>query len=209
MPSILFRGAFLRHAVLQDDEEAGAFRRIHFTADFSDPVRQHMGWDDLPDGLTSGKLSGELNGTHLVLTPNGKDLKRHELQISCSQVNDFQVFRVKNDDGETTRTELRFIVRSNQPGAMALIEAYKEAIGRGVGVLKIAHEKQEDLPFESEESKDDQPVLKDEETGEPILSGEAAEQHAVLASKRQVEIAENGGKPPAKPKAPRGPVAVN
>ncbi|HOK47391.1 MAG TPA: hypothetical protein PLK67_15725 [Bryobacteraceae bacterium] len=179
MPSVLFRGAFIRHAVLQDDDEAGPFRRIHFTADFSEPVRQHMGWEELPEGLTSGKLAGELSGTHLILTPNGRELKQHELQISCSQVNDFQVFRVKNDDGKTTHTELRFIVRSNQD------------------------------TDQDQETTDDQPVLKGDETGETFLTGEAAQQHAALASKRQVEIADNGGKPPAKPRAARGPQVVN
>jgi hypothetical protein len=109
MPSVLFRGAHIRYADIRQESEAGKFVRIHFTADYSKPVREHMGWDELPPKTDSAKLAGELTGKNLTLTPNGRELRRHEISLDTAECSDFQVFRVKGEDGESSRVELRFI----------------------------------------------------------------------------------------------------
>lgn len=198
MPTIRFRGAVIRYADLRYEEEAGKFVRLHFTADWTDVVREHMEWEDLPDSVTNAKLTGKLTGRNLILTPNGKELQQHELQITVSDVSDFQLFRVKSDDGETKHAELRFIVRSQEPGAMALIESYIEAIGRGDAALKIAHEKQEELPLgEGEQAEAAPEDAGDGDTVEEFQRGQMDKVRArgALASKRQVEIAESKRKP--------------
>ncbi len=176
MPSIRFRGAFIRYADVRCDDEAGKFIRLHLTADWTDTVRDHMGWQDVPDTVSKATLSGVLNGQNLILTPNGKELKRHELQIGITEVDDFTLVRVKDDEGEPKGTELRFRARTTQPGAAALIEGYIERIGRGVGLLKIEHEKQGNL-FSG-----DDPADKDEDTEEKPAG-------PALASKAEVERA--------------------
>ncbi len=150
MQKLILRGAFIRYVDLRQDDEAGLFRRIHFTADLSDTVCEAMEWGEPSEGLTQGKLLGELTATHLILTPNSKQLRQHELQLDVKDVSDFQFFRVKEEDGETTRTELRFVARSLQKGAGALLENYMELIGKGQGQLRVAYEKQEKLPLDGE-----------------------------------------------------------
>lgn len=145
MQKLIFRGAYIRYMDLRQDEEAGAFVRLHLTAAYSEPVQQAMDWEPVPESITSAKLSGRLAATHLILTPNGRELKQHELQISCNDVCDFQLFRVKNEDGETTSTELRFQAKTSQEGAAALIENYIRRIGKGEGQLRVSYTKQEEL----------------------------------------------------------------
>ncbi len=147
MPSTLFRGAFVRYADLRCDDEAGKFIRLHLTADWTDTVRAHMGWQDVPKRVSRATLSGALAAMHMVLTPNGKELSKHELQLDITEAVDFVLVRQKDEEGEPKGEELRFMVRTNQAGAGAMIENYIERIGRGAGLLKITHEKQTDLDF--------------------------------------------------------------
>lgn len=171
MQKLIFRGALIRYVDLRQDDEAGLFRRIHFTADLSDTVCEAMEWGEPSEGLTQGKLLGELTATHLILTPNSKQLRQHELQLDVNEVSDFQFFRVKGDDGESTRTELRFIARSVSKGAGALLENYMELIGKGMGQLRIAYEKQEKLPLEGE-APADKPACVLCANGVPLAAGD-------------------------------------
>lgn len=145
MGKLIFRGAYIRYMDVRQDEDAGAFVRLHLTADYSQPVQEAMDWEPVPESITSAKLAGRLAATHLILTPNGPELRQHELQLSCTDVCDFQLFRVQNDDGETTRTELRFQAKSAQDGAAALVENYIRRIGKGIGQLRVSYTKQEEL----------------------------------------------------------------
>ncbi len=179
MPSVLFRGAFVRHFDVRQDPEAGKFIRLHLTADWTDVVRNHMGWSDVPKTVSRATLSGTLTALHLVLTPNGKELAKHELQIDITEASDFTLVRQKDEEGEPKGCELRFQVLTTQAGAGALLENYVERIGRGDGVLKITHEKQEGFDF-----------------GAPVDASQEAEKGAAeaatgpaLASKAEVERA--------------------
>ncbi|HJX53943.1 MAG TPA: hypothetical protein VJ801_14350 [Polyangia bacterium] len=177
MPRILFRGAFIRYADLRHEDEAGKSCRIHMTADWSDTVREHMTWEEVPDCVPKATLCGTINGKDMVLTPAGKELARHELQLTISEVSDFTLVRQKDEEGEPKGEELRFIVRTNQPGAMGLIENYVEKIGRGKAQLKISHEKQEGL-FDNAKPEED-------EAEEPEKKGKAS----AIASKGEMERA--------------------
>jgi len=87
MATITFRGAFLRHFTVQDDE-GGVFTRAHFTASFSKPICEALGWEEFTDQVKSAKLKGELRATNLVLTPNG-NLSKFKLEFEVTEVSDF------------------------------------------------------------------------------------------------------------------------
>lgn len=153
MPKLILRGAYIRYADIRRDDEAGMFTRVHFTADFSEPVREAMEWGEPPSSIQSAKLDGNVTATHLILTPNGRELKQHELQLDVTEVADFQYFRVKDGESNSTHAELRFIVRTPVDGAGALIEQYIRHIGKGPAQLRINYEEQAVMDLAPGESK--------------------------------------------------------
>ncbi len=215
MQKLIFRGCYIRYYDGRHDEDAGAFVRIHLTADYSEPVQEAMGWEAVPESIQSAKLTGRLAATHLILTPNGRELKQHELQISCNDVCDFQLFRVKNEDGETTSTELRFQAKTSQAGAAALIENYVARIGKGAGQLRVSYTKQEELDLGAEGSeKEDGPCV-DCDNSVPLADGDpsmhaSGQPCAAYSGKAEPALASareaNGGTHQRKR---RGPEAVN
>lgn len=146
MPNLIFAGAFIRHFDGRRDA-GGTYCRIHATADFSVSVRDGMGWEPVPDCVTQSKLSGRLSASHMILTPNDK-LAKHELQLGIDDVSDFQLHRVKSDDGETLRSELRFIARSRTKCASGMVQNYIDLVGEDQAQLRITYTKQEELPLE-------------------------------------------------------------
>lgn len=104
MPTTLFRGTRIRYCDLRQKEEAGVFVRLHLTSDYSGPVCDHFTWpSDLDESITNCKLAGELPAVSMVLTPNDPALMRHEIQLECRDLSDFQVVATK-DDGEAPDT---------------------------------------------------------------------------------------------------------
>lgn len=147
MPKMIFRGSIIRYLDVRRDL-GGVFRRLHCTAEFSDPVQQEMGWA-IPAGVQSAKLEGEVAASHLILTPDG-ELKQHEIQIATHEITDFQFVRLKLDDGESSRTELRFIVMSRSPGIAAIVEQYMDVVGDHAARMRVDFEKQVELAFGAE-----------------------------------------------------------
>ena len=153
MAKVIFRGARVRFADVREGK-AGVYTRIYITAVFSDVVRRAMGWGVNEDGVltpmivNSGKLGGEIHATHIILTPNGKELRKHELQLDVEVVDDFQYFRVTDSDSESISEEVRFTVHTAVSGAAGLLENYMRKIGtsdKSVGQLRIAYEEQMEL----------------------------------------------------------------
>lgn len=146
--NITFRGTILKHFDLRQGKEGGdTFVRIHFSADYSEQVREKMDWERIPDSIMDAKLSGELLATHLVLTPGDKQLRNHELNFDISNCEDFQVVPLKNDEGEVRGRELRFVVRT--PSEIeGFLGQHIRRVGRHAGALKISYSKQDDLPLE-------------------------------------------------------------
>lgn len=206
MSTITFRGARFREAGadLRIKDEAGVFARLQFAADMSKPVQEAMNWEPIPNCTGSTKLTGTLMGRNLVLTPNDKELRKHEIQMEVSEVCDFQLFRTRNGEGAIEKEELRFTARVVEPYATQKVEQYLRTVGTAQGALKIAYEVQEKLPLDPGESK--QITLGDGtlatlsrggDTQDPItehLKGEVLERHnavsgAALASSREMQEA--------------------
>jgi hypothetical protein len=145
--TIIFRGAYIRRVELRNGED-GRHVRIEFTADWSKPVREHMGWGDVGEGIGACDLVGELVGSAMTLTPSKRELAPLAVEVEVSQVSSFNVVPVKDAEGEPTNRELRFTVKTGALDAAKKIEQYVHAIGRGVAQLNISYVKQEELPLE-------------------------------------------------------------
>lgn len=144
MNTLIFRGAFLR----QFDFRKGAsgwFCRLHFTADYTKPIADAMGWGAPQTGATDTDLEGELVAQHLIITPNDPALRNQEVQLDCDTVDDFEYARVK--DGEGFNEELRFKVHTVMDGAEAIVGAFARRIGQSASQLRVSYAKQEDLPL--------------------------------------------------------------
>jgi hypothetical protein len=121
------------------------------TAELSEPVSDAMMWEPIPPCVDQTKLAGRLIASNLILTPTSKELRRHELQMECSGVSDFQLFRVKQN-GEIKKEELRFLVRVSQAGAIALAENYVRLVGQVAATLKISYVEQAKLDLAAEQT---------------------------------------------------------
>lgn len=155
---VVFRGAFIRYLDVRMGKEGGeVFSRIHLSSEFTDTIREKMDWDDPGECVSSAKLNGALLAQSFELVPGDKNLKNQALDIVISDVSDFQVVALKDDEGEVSGRQLRFIARSPGDGVAALIEQYIRRVGKHQGELKISYEpqaKQTDLPLGKDTEKD-------------------------------------------------------
>lgn len=113
-----------------------------FSAAFSEKVSEAMGWEDIPECLTGGKLEGELRATSATLAPNEKELQKHEMDLDISHVGSFETVRLKleRSKGKGHRTELRFSVSFSDPNGARKLEQYITSCGKSR--LTVAYTKQ-------------------------------------------------------------------
>lgn len=137
MAKVTFRGATLRHFDGRFDEDAGAvFYRLHLAADYSDPVRDAMGWSSLPEGFQSAKVSGRIEASWMAVTPASKQLQNHAWELRINEVTDFQV--VRPSEG---MDELRFVVRTSELVA-GVLEKHLSILGRESCRIDVSYEVQ-------------------------------------------------------------------
>ena len=160
MPKLIFRGAFIRFVDLRyDDKSKQKYVKLNFTAAFSDPVREALEWGEPPVGFDSAKLDGDLTASHFILTPDGKELRQHELQLDSTGISNFEFARVKVDE-DSFENQLRFQIVTSAVGATGQVEAYIEAIGKSTAQLRVNYEQQAEMPLEDKQ--------------EPLISREQA-----------------------------------
>ena len=162
MPKITFRGTRIRYIDIRRDE-AGVFTRVHFSAQYSTPVQESMGWDEIPESISQCKLTGQLNASMMILTPHDPALAAYERQLSINEVSDFAVHRTQKD--ESTRTELRFIARTPADGMVAIIEDYFRAVGDAEAALTVRYSEQAEL-----DEQEDLPLAEGEDDGANTLA---------------------------------------
>jgi hypothetical protein len=163
MSKLIFRGAYIRFVDLRfDDRSKQKYVKLNFTAAFSDPVREALEWGEPPAGFDSAKLDGDLTASHFILTPDGKELRQHELQLDSTVISNFEFARVKVGE-DSFEQQLRFQIVTSAVGAAGRIEAYIEAIGKSTAQLAEMplEDKQEPL-ISREQARDTS-----EETDEP------------------------------------------
>lgn len=112
-----------------------------FSASFTDKVKQAMGWQDIPECMTGGKLEGDLHATEAVLSPNEKELRKHQVSLDVARVLNFETVRLEleRSKGKGHRTELRFKVQFTDPNGARKLEQY--LISCGKSRLTIAYTK--------------------------------------------------------------------
>jgi hypothetical protein len=160
MPKLILRGAFIRFVDLRyDDKSKQKYVKLNFTAAFSEPVREALEWGKPPVGFDSAKLDGDLTAIHFVLTPDGKELRQHELQLDSTGISNFEFARV-NVGEDNFEQQLRFQIVTSAVGAAGRVEAYIEAIGKGTAQLRVNYEQQSEMPLEDKQ--------------EPLISREQA-----------------------------------
>lgn len=172
MPKLKVSNVRIRYADLRLDE-AGPFSRVHCSADVTKMVARKMGWEDFiydGDGWRGGfgsvSLDGELRATSIEMKHQNTGAT---LELTADDVSDFSLNRKKEEDGEGTRMELRFIVRSRQKGALAKVERYCELNREGAQLL-INHEKQADLFDQNEEETEEAEQITEAEPAGPTLA---------------------------------------
>jgi len=147
MPKLICRGAFVRFVDLRFDEKSNSnYVKLNLTAEYSDVVRAAMEWEPLPDSFEGGDLTGQLGPGSLLLTPNGRDMKKHEMELEFNRVDSFSAVRVKDRKTDAETVELRFCVVTQAPHAAAIVEGYLAKIGKGEGQLRFNYEVQQELP---------------------------------------------------------------
>lgn len=200
MASMVLRGVTIRYADLRVEKEGAVFCRLHLQADLSRPVMDDMGWDEIPDCVTSpSRMTGALAGRTLSLVPNDKDLKRHGFDLECNDLGDFVAVPQKNGEGAVTGHRLNCIARSLEVSAISKVEAYCRLIGEGHAQMTVSYEKQESLNFdagtstfaasnEDEKQEANAPLFDQQPEDEPPVEGEVVN----LAS--AVEVAGSSAK---------------
>ncbi len=148
MPKLIFRAAYIRFVDLRyDDKSKQKYVKLNFTAAFSEPVREALEWGEPPAGFASAKLDGDLTASHFILTPDGKELRKHELQMDSTGIGNFEITRVKVGE-DSYENELRFQIVTSAFGAAGRVEAYLELIGKGSAQLRVNYEQQGEIPLD-------------------------------------------------------------
>jgi hypothetical protein len=187
MPKLILRGAFIRFVDLRyDDKSKQKYVKLNFTAAFSEPVREALEWGEPPVGFDSAKLDGDLTASHFVLTPDGKELRQHELQLDSTGISNFEFARVKVGE-DSFEQQLRFQIVTSAVGAAGRVEAYIEAIGKSTAQLRVNYAQQAEMPLEDKQ--------------EPLISPEQARD-----TSEEADSIEETGNPDAA--APLAPAAV-
>lgn len=179
MAQLILRGVFVRFIDLRYSEKSHTvYTKINFTADFSDPVREELGWGEPAEGCNSAKLEGELAASSFILTPNEHPMLASEITISAKAAHKFEFFWVKVKDSDSRSAELRFQIVTTDDNAAALLQAYLKAMGQTVGQLKIEYTENAQIEMDlsdteydaSSEYSDDTP----EDNSERMISTEQA-----------------------------------
>jgi hypothetical protein len=138
MPTLNLRGAYVRYLDVRP-KEGVVLSRLHMTADFSDTVCGEMGWShELKDQIKdSAGLEGLIGAGHMVLTPNSRDLKTHEMQFAFQECRDFKLHVTTDEEGEANGAEIRFTVVSGAPQAAELTAAWFTNMGSGEPVANL------------------------------------------------------------------------
>jgi hypothetical protein len=188
MAKIIFRGAVIRYIDIRYDVKGNVvYRRIHMSADSTKEARRMLGMEegqDLPDSFSSGKIEGAFPASHMLLEPNPKELRQHETQMAISDIGDFKLVRSGNE--EKRKERLDFVMVTAEKAAGAHLENFLDICGHCDSRLTVVYAKQEVLQMDAPES--DENALKDPDTGEVLLRGEAAATHRTIASARGKKV---------------------
>jgi len=128
-----------------------------FSSTFPKAVGDAMGWNGIPDGVTSAKLEGNLAATHVVLKPKDGPLSKWELGFDATQVGGFEVFRLELEGhkGKGHRIELRFKVAFADKQACRYLEEYITNAGEAKASLIVSYVQQTKMDLQPGDQQND------------------------------------------------------
>jgi hypothetical protein len=112
-----------------------------------------MGWEEMPECVNGGKLTGDLAARNISLTPVDEALAKHAFDLETQRVHKFTVVRLELDGqkGKGTRLEVRFKVDfSDLIGCRKLEEYLMVAHKSSVKIEYAPAAVQEEMPLGEE-----------------------------------------------------------
>lgn len=135
---IEFTGCILRSGSLHNADEPHV--KLEFTASWTDEIRNHMSWKEIPKGYGASDLLGSIAVStcrYIPLAPVAKGglLEQHAEEFSAETLNGFNLVPLKDKSGEVLGRELRFTMKTNQLNMIGKASRYVSKLGRAPGVL--------------------------------------------------------------------------
>ena len=145
--SIIFRGVVVRHFdVRQSPKGETVYVNAHLSADWTDVVREAMGWEDLPETYGGADIpSASLMGVEMMLKPSARELKAFAIKMPIREVKDFQLVTLKQPGEMPDERELRFTVTSQAKQANTWLGNWLRSVGKHKGQLTVSYTEQATL----------------------------------------------------------------
>ena len=151
-------------------KEGEPLARFHFRGDLTGPISELMGWEDIPTCIaSSAKLPGEIAGTKITIKPNDKSLAQYERCLTISNIEDFKVLPVKDEDGEIEGHDLEMSIKCTDRDSVHAMVDLVFSIGRADFQLKVDYDTAEQMKLSAQA--DDDAAGEDEEQPELEAAG--------------------------------------
>src|SRR5581483_10171850 len=146
--------------------------RAYFESAWLLPIREAMGWQDLPAETVRGTpgLRGALVACEIILTPAASELAQHEITLRAQKIGNFEVFIPEVTKGKEKPPVLRFRLESADDGLETKLGTWGRILGDAKARLKATYgELKKHAKHDTDEHDDGQEELP--------LRGEAREEH--------------------------------
>lgn len=187
MPTITFRGAFIRYVDMRYEPKSKAvYLKLNMTAAYSKPVREELNWAELPETSPDMGLDGDFTATEFTMIPNGLDASAFNLDATSME--SFSVHRVTSKtDKEKTEEELRFLIVTPDKHAAGKLAKYLDVVGVGLAQLKVKYNAQSAI--ENEASDQQEKLISEEQAADTAEGADEPEgKRGARAKKRAAQV---------------------
>lgn len=119
-----------------------------FSAALSAPVKNALGWGEVPDWQKSSNPVGKLAASQIALDPRDPTLQKHSVILDgVTSVDGFEIIRTEAT-GKTAKktksfkTELLFAVHFTDPAGAKKLEQYMQTANAGDSSMVVTYEKE-------------------------------------------------------------------
>lgn len=152
----------------------GPSLRIYFEAQWSEEIRDAMGWTDIDQETVRGTptLRGALVGTKIVLSPKAGELSDHTIKVDAPRIGNFEVFFPEQTGKKPKAPILRFRVETHQDKAETIFGKWGRELAGAEATMAVAYAELQKKAAHSEKKSND-----DDKQEELPLTGAAKEEH--------------------------------
>lgn len=162
-----FRGAEIRtYDGRYDEKSKSVHTKIKFKADLSEPLRELMEWERIPDSFDEVKLHGSLVARGMALVPADADLKRHAIELNIKGVEDFKYTALRDKEGDIVESSITFYITTTDVGACGKVEQFVSLVGRAPSALEVTYDVQQKLDLGGDNDSDGEGEAESEESGD-------------------------------------------